>query len=704
MTVTTTAPTGLEPCVSLTSGTLSPDERVNYAYGMVLGLDEFLQEQLHNLSKDYLHERALHGYGTVSGLHVAITPVTGAQDFQVSVATGIAVDQWGREIVITCDQCAWLGAWLAAQELAGHTIPPDNVDESGVVTLYVTAAYAECLDDMVPLPGQPCSSSDQTMVPSRIRDAWDVELSFDRPAMPRWDTDRRLARLLATVVVVPGLPEASSDESKIADAVRALGSLSPDGPDGVPGLDPAPGTTFQLPAETAAAALDRILAMWVTEVRPGLKASTDTGAGPAPDLITPTTDPRILLSTLHFTPASPFDPAAPAITQCDDPDDDGRPYLLHTELIQELRFLGGDAAPAAPPKPAVELATMAGVAVAQEPTTLDLWFHLDDAVQLPQTVNLSDEDGNNADFTTAAVDPDAAGFSRVWTLTAPDQGVMDRDGLQVSALLPATKVFVKDLTQTLADVVPDVPPLLDSTGSGDVLVYGEVRAVAPAVVLPPAPRPPSEFATFTFLARENEAFVFEAWFHPEPYGEKPDVGLEKLPVAKIFDDITGDELEIAWQQRNGGTPNVFLLRVSAPKFKPDVGVLWLRHLYLTDEFAVVTPDATMTMTEWITKAGIDYVGWEPERPDVVAFSRAQLVTVGNVLTHGEIVHDQPVQPLFAPVVPVKKAVAKKAVAKKAATKKAVARKAATKKAAGQTPAKRAPAKKAPAKRTGRAPR
>ena len=87
------------PCVSLTTGTLRPDERVNYAYGMVLGLDEFLAEQLYLLSKDRLHERGLHGFGTVSGLDVSVSQVD--TDFQVTVTTGIGIDQWGREVVIT---------------------------------------------------------------------------------------------------------------------------------------------------------------------------------------------------------------------------------------------------------------------------------------------------------------------------------------------------------------------------------------------------------------------------------------------------------------------------------------------------------------------------------------------------------------------------------------------------------------------------
>ncbi|GAB3866192.1 hypothetical protein GCM10028801_38140 [Nocardioides maradonensis] len=697
MTATTTQ---LEPCVSLTAGTLSPDERVNYAYGMVLGLDEFLQEQLHNLSKDYFHERVLHGFGTTSGLHVAVSPVDGAPDFQVSVSIGTAVDQWGREIAITCTQCARIGAWLGAQELAGQQVPAANVDAAGVITVYVTAAYAECLDDMVPLPGQPCSCSDQTMVASRIRDAWDVELSFTRPAMPRWDTDRRLARLLDTVAVVPGLPAASSDEAAIADAVRALAGVAPQGPDGAAGLDPAPGTSYQLPAEGAAAALDRILTIWVTEVRPGIAASADATAGPAPDLVTPTTDARILLSTIRFTPASPFDPAAPAITACQDPDDEGRPYLLHTELIQELRSRtgGGAGVPPAPAKPAVELATMTGAAPAEGPTVLDLWFHLDDGVRLPERIAVTDEDGVDVDFATQAVAPDASGFSQVWRLTAPDVGVMTRDGLQVSALLPAATVLVGDAGTTLAGVVATLPPLLDTTASGDVLVYAEVRAAVPPAASPQ--RPPSELVTISYEGREDNTLIFEAWFHPEPFGPISDVGIEELPVAKIFNDLTGTECKVAWRPRPGAAPNVFLLQVVPADLNIDLGSAWLRHVYLTDEMTVGTPDGTMRFSDWIRKAGISYVGSDATGPEVVVFSRAQVMTAS--LTHDVTpvpAGPQPVHPLFDPSLlptgPARKAVARKATA----TKSAPAKKAPAKKA----PAK-APAKKAPAKRTGRAPR
>ena len=65
-----------------------------------------------------------------------------------------------------------------------------------------------------------------------------LELRWDPPAMPRWDTDRRLARLLDDVTIVVGLNPADSDEAAITDAVRALADVADDGPSD---LDPDPG-------------------------------------------------------------------------------------------------------------------------------------------------------------------------------------------------------------------------------------------------------------------------------------------------------------------------------------------------------------------------------------------------------------------------------------------------------------------------------
>src|SRR6185295_1299969 len=82
--------------------------------------------------------------------------------------------------------------------------------------------------------------------------------------------------------------------------------------------------------------LDRIFMVWVTEVRPRLTPTVIDGCG--------TSDPvetGILLGRLdlHIDNANApiqftFSDATPAASS------DGRPYLLQTQVIQELLFLG----------------------------------------------------------------------------------------------------------------------------------------------------------------------------------------------------------------------------------------------------------------------------------------------------------------------------------------------------------------------------
>ena len=396
-----------QPCVSLGTGTISPDLRVFYQYGMVLGLNDFLQEQTHNLGLDYHHERALHGYGTVYGLRVtASTPLDAPDDVTLTVEPGMAIDQWGREITVPSAQCARLGTWLAAQEEATQGTIAANLGPSGELVVYVVAAYAECADDLVPLPGQPCSTSAQAQVPSRLRDAWDIELRWAPPPMPAWDVVRQLAGLLNSVQVVAGLAPSLSSEQAIIEAVLAL--TSPATPSDAPSM-PGP---YQLPLETADEAFDRIFTVWVTQVRPQL----------APDLTAPDPawDPSILLSAITCIPEMPFSTANPVISAYSDPDNTGRPYLLQTELIQELRLGGTGGSPAV--SLVQQAVTLSATADAAGAPTLTAWFHLGQPVSMPGTISVVD--GDSADqnvppvqFSTAPVS--GTPFSQVWTLTAP---------------------------------------------------------------------------------------------------------------------------------------------------------------------------------------------------------------------------------------------------------------------------------------------
>ena len=729
-----------EPCVSPTTGTLGPDLRVNYAYGMVLGLDEFLQEQLHRLTKTQLHERGRHGYGTVNGLAVSVAPA-GSTDYTVAVSTGIGVDQWGREIVIRCDQCARIGAWLRAQEETNPGILGKHLGADGRVTVYVVASYAECLDALVPLPGQPCSSSDQTMVPSRIRDAWDVELRWQPPLMPRWDTDRRLARLLGSVRFVAGLPEASSSEADILTAVLDLAAKVDDGPGD---LDPPPGTTWELPLETAAAVLDRILTAWVTHVRPV----------PAPDLTEPdpASDPAILLSSITFEPAQPFDPADPVIVACDDPVDEGRPYLLHTGLIQELRWLGerGEVVPPPEPEPPVSLVTLfATGGLGKEPTRIDAWFQTEKPVHLPETINVTDEDGGDSEFIATAVDDQGnpVDFSFVWTLTAKEPGISSRPGLQLRALFPSTSIHVGDLSVTLLDYEAAIGiPFLDQDASGDVTAFAAVHGPAQVAATAEASK---EFVEITTVLNNGEQLVLELWFHLQPREWIDNVAMIDFEL-KIFDDPTGQPVPIGQKVQSSLSPNLWYLELKHPEPGRNTPVL-LRHLFPTHEAVVTDPNGDkMPLDEWINRARILYIGWDEGRAEIIAFSRSQQfreIDIGQLFADGQPFPRPPFQPPapgpivvgpfavrdpLTPIRPfvvtpvedvvvtdlvitdplVKKAVAKEAVVKKTVTPaKAAATKApsapakkvatTTKTATTKTPTtKTATTKKTPAKKQG----
>ncbi len=590
------------PCVSLTTGTLGDDLRVNYQYGMVLGLGEFLQEQEHFLFLDHLHERALHGYGTVYGAQVTLSPAPDdAHEAVITVEPGLVIDQWGREVVIRSAQCARLGAWLAAQEAANAGTVASHLGPSGELVLYVVASYAECPDDLVPLPGQPCSSSAQLQVPSRLRDAWDIELRWSPPPMPAWDADRRLAQLLNSVELVPGLDPGQSSEPELTAAVRALPLVE------LPGLSdplwpPATGSppgpaTYQLPAETAGDALDRILTVFVTEVRPQLAPALTS-----PD---PASDPAVLLSTLVVTPAEPFSVSSPALDGWADPDDTGRPYLLHTRLIQELRRAGGAVA-AAGPRGASELVTLAAVADQAGVPTLSAWFHLDAPVLLPATVSVTRTDGQQADFTTAAL-PSAqssGSFSDLWSLSAPGGFTVPPDEL-LEVTFPGTGVLVGDSATTLAAAAArGQVPGLDVSAGGDLVAY--VAVAGPVVAS-------QSLVTTTFVpavqtdVAANAAEHFELWFHPVTAGNAETVQMVE-PVVQFRDDLAGVRLPFG-NPVAGPHGDIWTVATEQAKL---TFPLYLRVEVDAQKSVVrIAGGQEMPLAQWIHQSGLRYVGWSP---------------------------------------------------------------------------------------------
>jgi hypothetical protein len=124
---------------------ISLRKRQNYAYGLVLGVEDFKQEQSYFIDRIKLLNRMLVGYGTVAGLKVSSSEDV-AQS--ILVTAGMAIDPQGNEIMLpSAVECSC----------------PDTGTEA-----YLVLYWAERETDPVPMPGS--GSEDSQTVPSRVEE------------------------------------------------------------------------------------------------------------------------------------------------------------------------------------------------------------------------------------------------------------------------------------------------------------------------------------------------------------------------------------------------------------------------------------------------------------------------------------------------------------------------------------------------------
>lgn len=167
---------------------LDPFKRVKYSLGLVLGVDEFEQEQAYFLERGRLANRGLHGYGTVFGLEVQ------ALQNKITILPGVALDPRGREVRVAAAQCADLNLWLA-HEANRPDVKPDTLN------VYVVLSYRECETDQVPVPGAPCRSEEESLAPSRVTENFDLRFSLAPPAAMEEHGTRLFGQLLERIVV-----------------------------------------------------------------------------------------------------------------------------------------------------------------------------------------------------------------------------------------------------------------------------------------------------------------------------------------------------------------------------------------------------------------------------------------------------------------------------------------------------------------------
>lgn len=321
---------------------LDPHKRVRYFTGLVLGPEEFQQDQLYFMERGRLHQRALHGYGTVMGLGVRVRDNASGRP-EVLVDPGLGVTPCGESVCVLLAQCADLDGWLAVHgnELPGAAVgsPPLTSPPLGSppsqVTLWVVLCARECATDLVPVLGDPCRTSADATAASRTQDDFELKLLTAPPEHIEESAVRLFGALMRAIEVTDvGGPFITPPD--MAAIVRRIV------PSGSPSVLPtlvelvtlgspslvvsSPGATLLVHPDDAQAVFQTAWREWISFVRPQLASGAAGCAGGA--------ECCLLLARLDFAIAS----TAGAL-QVDGPvtvDDIDRPWLLHTRLMQEL--------------------------------------------------------------------------------------------------------------------------------------------------------------------------------------------------------------------------------------------------------------------------------------------------------------------------------------------------------------------------------
>jgi hypothetical protein len=273
---------------------LDVHKRVNYSLGMVLGEDEFRQDQFHLRERDHLATRGLYGYGTLAGLGVEV------DGSQVTVEPGLAVDPAGRLVCVPTAQCSDLDTWLAANQDAvfeglGSPLPAFPTP----LQLFVVLCYRECETDTVPIPIEPCRTGDESMVASRLSESFELRLQLDPPGEVGEVASGKL-------------------QNAVDELVRPPAEGSPPGESPPPeGSPPDTGPTFN---EIRAG-----LRAWAVEQRPEVGAQS-------PCLDVPD-DACVLLARLDFEVGD--DGGNLVLAGTPTVDDAGRPILMSSRFLQE---------------------------------------------------------------------------------------------------------------------------------------------------------------------------------------------------------------------------------------------------------------------------------------------------------------------------------------------------------------------------------
>ncbi|HSF33663.1 MAG TPA: hypothetical protein VLK82_24755, partial [Candidatus Tectomicrobia bacterium] len=316
-----------------------PSKHVNYNLGMVLGVDDFTQEFAYLSGRDQWLARDLLGYGTVWGLRVS-TEIE-SRGPRLVVDSGVAVSPRGQLIRVPCAQCAFFNDWLNLERTRTELVSRLGSPPGEALTLYVVLCYRDCPTDKVPIPGEPCRSEEDLLVPSRLADDFVLELRFSPPDQREEDALRDFVAWLSQIDIADP-PGPFTPLEDFIEAVRNAAQPSASPPSSPPDfMFGSPPASLRIPRADACTYLRAAFRVWTTELRPRWRPRFDRAT--CGDTPLSQSDPEgcVLLAEVVLpvirTPDGDWavDDTLPILVN-----EERRPFLLHLRFLQEWLLCG----------------------------------------------------------------------------------------------------------------------------------------------------------------------------------------------------------------------------------------------------------------------------------------------------------------------------------------------------------------------------
>jgi hypothetical protein len=188
---------------------------------------------------------------------------------------------------------------------------------------------------MIPIPGEPCRSEDDSLAPSRVQDDFRLELRFTPPEQQEEDALRDFVEWLRQIEIADGMESfATLDEFLVAirAAVQFVGSPPQSPPDFMFGSPPA---GLRIPAAAACAYWRAALRIWVTELRPLWLGKGQTCRTPPDEECLLLAELKVPLAQVTLSGEWRVDDSRQVGIH-----EERRPYLLPLRLLQEWILCG----------------------------------------------------------------------------------------------------------------------------------------------------------------------------------------------------------------------------------------------------------------------------------------------------------------------------------------------------------------------------